>query len=76
MPLSSALTKAHINDEVAGRNGFTRKKSIETVEILLELIEHLAFFFITLSTVSVIIKPHQGVVPTHQKKEIQVPDLS
>jgi hypothetical protein len=26
--------------------------------------------------VSVIIKPHQGVVPTHQKKEIQVPDLS
>ncbi len=38
MPLSSALTKAHIIDALAERNGFTRKKSIETVEILLELI--------------------------------------
>jgi integration host factor subunit alpha len=39
MPLSSTLTKAHIVDTVAERNGFTRKKSIETVEILLELIK-------------------------------------
>ena len=39
MPLSGTLTKAHIIDAVAERNGFTRKKSIETVEILLELIK-------------------------------------
>ncbi len=39
MPLSSALTKAHIIDALAERNGFTRKKSIETVEILLEQIK-------------------------------------
>jgi len=39
MPLSSTLTKARIIDAVAERNGFTRKKSIETVEILLELIK-------------------------------------
>jgi integration host factor subunit alpha len=39
MPLSDTLTKAHIIDAVAERNGFTRKKSIETVEILLELIK-------------------------------------
>ena len=39
MPLSGALTKAHIIDAVAEKNGFTRKKSIETVEILLELIK-------------------------------------
>jgi len=39
MSLSSALTKAHIIDAVAERNGFTRKKSIETVDILLELIK-------------------------------------
>jgi nucleoid DNA-binding protein len=38
MPLSSALTKAHIIDAVIEQNGYTRKKSIETVEILLELI--------------------------------------
>ena len=38
MPLSGTLTKAHIIDAVAERNGFTRKKSIETVEILLEFI--------------------------------------
>jgi integration host factor subunit alpha len=37
MPLSGALTKAHIVDAVAERNGYTRKKSIEIVEILLEL---------------------------------------
>ena len=40
MPKSGALTKAHIIDAVAERNGFTRKKSIETVEILLEIIMH------------------------------------
>ncbi len=39
MPLSVTLTKAHIIDAVAERNGFTRKRSIETVEILLELIK-------------------------------------
>ncbi len=39
MALSGTLTKAHIIDEVVERNGFTRKKSIETVEILLELIK-------------------------------------
>ncbi len=39
MPLSGTLIKAHIIDAVGERNGFTRKKSIETVEILLELIK-------------------------------------
>ncbi len=39
MALSGTLTKAHIIDVVSERNGFTRKKSIETVEILLELIK-------------------------------------
>ncbi len=39
MPLSGTLTKAHIIDAVAERNGFTRKKSIETVEKLLKLIK-------------------------------------
>jgi integration host factor subunit alpha len=39
MPKPGTLTKAHIIDEVVERNGFTRKKSIETVEILLELIK-------------------------------------
>jgi integration host factor subunit alpha len=39
MLLSGTLTKAHITDAVTERNGFTRKKSIETVEILLELIK-------------------------------------
>jgi hypothetical protein len=34
MPLSGSLTKAHIVDAVAERNGYTRKKSIEIVEIL------------------------------------------
>jgi len=33
------LTKAQIFEEVMKRNGFTRKKSIETVETLLELIK-------------------------------------
>ena len=39
MPLSGTLTKAHIVDAVAERNGYARKKSIEIVEILLELIK-------------------------------------
>jgi integration host factor subunit alpha len=39
MLLSGTLTKAHIIDAVAKRSGFTRKKSIENVEILLELIK-------------------------------------
>ena len=39
MALSRTLTKAHIIDVVAERNGLTRKKSIETVEILLERIK-------------------------------------
>jgi integration host factor subunit alpha len=36
--LSDTLTKAHIVDALIEQNGFTRKKSIETVETLLELI--------------------------------------
>jgi integration host factor subunit alpha len=39
MSKPGTLTKAHIVDAVAEKNGFTRKKSIETVEILLELIK-------------------------------------
>ena len=39
MPLSGTLTKAHIIDAVAESNGYTRKKSIETVETVLELIK-------------------------------------
>jgi integration host factor subunit alpha len=39
MPLSGTLTKAHIVEAVAEAIGFTRKKSIETVETLLELIK-------------------------------------
>ena len=33
------LTKKQIIEEVVNRNGFTRKKSKETVEILLEIIK-------------------------------------
>jgi integration host factor subunit alpha len=33
------LTKKQIIEEVMNRNGFTRKKSTETVEILLEIIK-------------------------------------
>jgi integration host factor subunit alpha len=40
MPISGTLTKAHIIDAVAEINGYTRKKSIETVETVLELIKH------------------------------------
>ncbi len=39
MALSGTLTKAKIIDAVAERNGFTRKKSIETVETMLEIIK-------------------------------------
>ena len=39
MPLSGTLSKAHIIDAVIEQNGYTRKKSIETVEILLALIK-------------------------------------
>ena len=39
MPLSDTLTKAKIIDAVADSNGYTRKKSIETVETVLELIK-------------------------------------
>jgi integration host factor subunit alpha len=39
MPKPATLTKAHIIDAVAERNGCARKKSIDTVEILLELIK-------------------------------------
>ena len=39
MPKSGTLSKAHIVDAVAESNGYTRKKSIETVETVLELIK-------------------------------------
>ena len=39
MPKSGTLTKAHIIDAVAESKEYTRKKSIETVETLLELIK-------------------------------------
>ncbi len=39
MPKPGTLTKTHIVDAVKEQNGFTRKKSIETVETLLELIK-------------------------------------
>jgi integration host factor subunit alpha len=39
MPKSGTLTKAKIIDAVAESNGYTRKKSIETVETVLELIK-------------------------------------
>ncbi len=39
MPISVTLTKTHNINAVAERTGFTRQKSIETVELLLKLIE-------------------------------------
>ena len=39
MPKPGTLTKARIVDAVIEQNGYTRKKSIETVEILFELIK-------------------------------------
>jgi integration host factor subunit alpha len=37
--MSGTLTKAHIVDSVIEANGFARNKSVQTVEILLELIK-------------------------------------
>jgi integration host factor subunit alpha len=39
MPESGTLTKAHIIDSLAEKTGYTRIKSIETVEILPKLIK-------------------------------------
>jgi len=39
MPKPGTLTKAHIVDAVIEANGFTRRKSVETIETLLELIK-------------------------------------
>ncbi len=39
MPKPGTITKARIVEAVVETNGYTRKKSIETVEILLELIK-------------------------------------
>jgi integration host factor subunit alpha len=33
------ITKSHLIETIAEKNGFTRKKSTETVEILLEIIK-------------------------------------
>jgi len=37
--MSDTLTKAKVIDAVAESNGYTRKKSLKTVEIVLELIK-------------------------------------
>jgi len=37
--MSDTLTNAHIVEAVAEANGYTHKKSVETVETLLELIK-------------------------------------
>ena len=39
MPKSGTLTKAHIVEAVAEANGYTRDRSFEIVEALLELIK-------------------------------------
>ena len=39
MPFKGTLTKAQIVDAVIETNGFTRRKSVETIETLLELIK-------------------------------------
>ena len=39
MPKTGTLTKAQIIEDIAEANGFTRIKSVETVETLLELIK-------------------------------------
>ena len=39
MPKSGTLTKAKIIDAEAESNGYTRRKSIETIETVLELIK-------------------------------------
>ena len=37
MPFKGTLTKAHIVDAVIEANGFTRRKSVETVETLVRI---------------------------------------
>ena len=37
--MSDTLTKAHIVEAVAEANGYTHKRSVETVEALLEIIK-------------------------------------
>ena len=39
MPFKGTLTKAHIVESVIEATGFTRRKSVETIETLLELIK-------------------------------------
>ncbi|MEE4606560.1 MAG: integration host factor subunit alpha [Desulfobacterales bacterium] len=39
MPKTGTLTKAQIIEDIAEANGFTRIKSVETTEIMLELIK-------------------------------------
>ncbi len=39
MPESGTLTKAHIVDAVIEASGFARRKSVETIETLLEIIK-------------------------------------
>ncbi len=39
MPKTGTLTKSHIVEDVAVANGFSLKKSIETVETVIELIK-------------------------------------
>jgi integration host factor subunit alpha len=39
MPKKGTLTKAHIINAVIEQNGFTQKKSLETVETMLEFIK-------------------------------------
>ncbi len=39
MPKTGTLTKAHIIDNIAKVNGFTRIKTLVTTEIMLELIK-------------------------------------
>ena len=39
MPKKGTLTKAHIINAVIKQNGFTQKKSFETVETILEIIK-------------------------------------
>jgi integration host factor subunit alpha len=39
MPKKGTLTKAHIINSVIKQNGFTQKKSFETVETILEIIK-------------------------------------
>jgi len=39
MPKKGSLIKAHIVNSVAEKNGFTQKKSYETMEIMLEIIK-------------------------------------